>query len=106
MQVDWPRYVRTAKEQGLTGIEVVRLIQKETNRKVNVSEVKRRLAGTESSTLGFEADAVDVIDLIEDEQPQETTLRVNANGMTFEFRTLSPEDSVVGILRKMNGAAG
>lgn len=106
MQVDWPRYVRTTKEQGLTGIEVVRLIQKETNRKVNVSEVKRRLAGTESSTLGFEADAVDVIDLIEDEQPQETTLRVNANGMTFEFRTLSPEDSVVGILRKMNGAAG
>lgn len=34
MQIDWPRYVKTAKEQGLTGIEVVRLIQKETN--VNV----------------------------------------------------------------------
>lgn len=104
MQIDWPRYVKTAKEQGLTGIEVVRLIQKETNRKVNISEVKRRLAGSESSTLGFEADTVDVIDLIEDEQ--ETTLRVNANGMTFEFRTLSPEDSLVGILRKMDGAAG
>ena len=83
-----------------------RHIQKETNRKVNISEVKRRLAGTESSTLGFEADTVDVIDLIEEDLPQETTLRVNANGMTFEFRTLSPEDSVVGILRKMNGAAG
>lgn len=54
----------------------------------------------------FEADTVDVIDLIEEDQPQETMLRVNANGMTFEFRTLSPEDSVVGILRKMNGAAG
>ena len=54
MQIDWPRYVKTAKEQGLTGIEVVRLIQKETNRKVNISEVKRRLAGTESSTLGFD----------------------------------------------------
>ena len=40
MQIDWPRYVKTAKEQGLTGIEVVRLIQKETNRKVNISEVK------------------------------------------------------------------
>lgn len=64
-------YVRTAKEQRLTGIEVVRLIQKETNRKVNVSEVKRRLAGTESSTLGFEADTVDVIDLIEEDQPQD-----------------------------------
>ena len=24
MQIDWPRYVKTAKEQGLTGIEVVR----------------------------------------------------------------------------------
>lgn len=44
MQIDWPRYIRTVKEEGLTGIEVVRLIQKETNRKVNVSEVKRRLA--------------------------------------------------------------
>ncbi len=66
MQIDWPRYVKTAKEQGLTGLEVVRLIQKETNRKVNISEVKRRLAGTESSTLGFEADTVDVIDLIEE----------------------------------------
>ena len=75
MQIDWPRYVKTAKEQGLTGIEVVRLIQKETNRKVNISEVKRRLAGTESSTLGFEADTVDVIDLIEEDLPQETTLR-------------------------------
>lgn len=105
MQIDWPRYVRTAKEQGLTGIEVVRLIQKETNRKVNVSEVKRRLAGTESSTLGFEAETVDVIDLVEDDQPQRATLRINANGMTFEFRTLNPEDSVVGILRKMKGAA-
>ena len=92
MQIDWPRYVKTAKEQGLTGIEVVRLIQKETNRKVNISEVKRRLAGTESSTLGFEADTVDVIDLIEEDLPQETKLRVNANGMTFEFRTSTPED--------------
>lgn len=27
MQIDWPRYIKTAKEQGLTGIEVVRLIQ-------------------------------------------------------------------------------
>lgn len=106
MQIDWPRYVKTAKEQGLTGIEVVRLIQKETNRKVNISEVKRRLAGTESSTLGFGADTIDVIDLIEAEQTQETTLRVNANGMTFEFRTSTPEDSVVGILRKLNGAVG
>lgn len=102
MQIDWSRYVRTAKEQGLTGIEVVRLIQKETNRKVNVSEVKRRLAGTESSTLGFEAETVDVIDLIEEDQSQETILRVNANGITFEFRALSPEDSVVGILTRMN----
>lgn len=55
MQIDWARYVRTAKEQGLTGIEVVRLIQKETNRKVNVSAVKRRLAETESSTSNLEA---------------------------------------------------
>lgn len=105
MHIDWPRYIRTAKEEGLTGLEVVRLIQKETNRKVNISEVKRRLAGTEPSTVGFEADTVDVIDLIEEDQPQEATLRINANGITFEFRTLSPEDSVVGILRKMNGAA-
>lgn len=96
----------TLKLQKNKDSQVVRLIQKETNRKVNISEVKRRLAGTESSTLGSEADTVDVIDLIEEDLPQETTLRVNANGVTFEFRTLSPEDSVVGILRKMNGAAG
>ena len=62
------------------------------------------MAGTESSTLGFEADTVDVIDLIEEDQPREATLRINANGITFEFRTLSPEDLVIGILRKMNGA--
>lgn len=105
MQIDWPRYVRTAKEQELTGIEVVRLIQKETNRKVNVSEVKRRVARTESSALNFEADTVDVIDLIEEDQPQEVTLHINANGMAFEFRALNPEDSVVSILRKMNRAA-
>ena len=86
MQIDWPRYVRTAKARGLNGIEVVRLIHKETNRKVNVSEVKRRLAGTESSTSNLEADTVDIIDLIEEDQPQETTLPVNANGMTFGFR--------------------
>lgn len=36
MQIDWPRYVRAAKEQGLTGIEVVQFFQKETNRKVNI----------------------------------------------------------------------
>ena len=101
MQIDWARYVRTAKEQGLTGIEVVRLIQKEANRKVNVSEVKRRLAETESSTSNLEADT---INLIEEDQPQETILRVNANGMTFEFRISSPEDSVVGILTRRNGA--
>lgn len=41
MQIDWPRYVKTAKEQGLTGIEVVRLIQKETNRKVKEPLHKR-----------------------------------------------------------------
>ena len=104
MQIDQPRYIRTAKEEGLTGPEVVWLNHKETNCKVNVSEVKRRLVGTESSTLGFEADTVDVIDLIEEDQPQEATPRINANGITFEFQTLSPEDSVVGILRKMNGA--
>jgi len=54
----------------------------------------------------LEGDTVEVIDLIEEDQPQETTPRVNANGMTFEFRTSSPEDSVVGILTRMNGAAG
>lgn len=62
MQIDQPRSVRTAKERGLTGLELARLIQKETNRKGNVSEVKWRLAGTVSSTLGFEAYTVDVID--------------------------------------------
>lgn len=34
MQIDWPRYVKTAKEQGLTGIEVVRLIQKKRTAKL------------------------------------------------------------------------
>ena len=63
------------------------------------------MLGTESSTLGFEAETVDVIDLVEDDEPQEATLHINSNGMTFEFRALNPEDSVVGILRKMNGAA-
>ena len=105
MQIDWAWYVRTAKEEGLTRIEVVRLIQKETNRKVKVSEVKLCLAETESSTSNLEADTVDVIDLIEEGQPQEVTLHINANGMAFELRTLNPEDSVVNILRRMNGAA-
>ena len=85
MQIDWPRYVKTAKEQGLTGIEVVRLIQKETNRKVKISEVKRRLAGTESSTLGFEADTVDVIDLIEEDLPQEVQKESESMGALFRI---------------------
>ena len=93
MQIDWPRYVKTAKAQGLTGIEVVRLIQKETNRKVNISEVKRRLAGTESSTLGFEADTVDVIDLIEDEQPQETMLPDVKSGRLCRWHSKEDERS-------------
>ena len=61
------------------------------------------MARTESSALNFEADTV--IDLIEEDQPQEVTLHINANGMAFEFRALNPEDSVVSILRKMNRAA-
>lgn len=64
MLINWQRYVRITIKQDLTGIAVVLRIQEETNREVNISEIKRRLAGTESSTSHCEVDIVDVFDLI------------------------------------------
>ncbi|MFR1026136.1 MAG: hypothetical protein ACLSE8_06865 [Parasutterella sp.] len=44
MDINWSRYIEIARAQDLDSAEVARLIRTETRRKVNISEVKRRLS--------------------------------------------------------------
>ena len=44
MDINWSRYIEIARAQELGSAEVARLIRTETRRKVNISEVKRRLS--------------------------------------------------------------
>ena len=44
MDINWSRYIEIARAQDLGSAEVARLIRTETRRKVNISEVKRRLS--------------------------------------------------------------
>ena len=49
MDINWSRYIEIARAQELGSVEVARLIRTETRRKVNISEVKRRLSVSESA---------------------------------------------------------
>ena len=49
MDINWSRYIEIARAQDLGSAEVARLIRTETRRKVNISEVKRRLSVSESA---------------------------------------------------------
>ena len=51
MDINWSRYIEIARAQDLGSAEVARLIRTETRRKVNISEVKRRLSVSESAPV-------------------------------------------------------
>ena len=105
MDINWSRYIEIARAQDLDSAEVARLIRTETRRKVNISEVKRRLSVSGPSAAQIrQPDSLDVINLsCEDEVAEESTLSISAEGMTFEFKTQRPEESVIFILSGMRG---
>ncbi len=105
MDINWSRYIEIARAQDLGSAEVARLIRTETRRKVNTSEVKRRLSVSGPSAAQIrQPDSLDVINLsCEDEVAEESTLSISAEGMTFEFKTQRPEESVIFILSRMRG---
>lgn len=99
MDINWSRYIEIARAQDLGSAEVARLIRTETRRKVNISEVKRRLSVSESAAAQIrQPNSLDVINLCEGEADEESTLSISAKGMTFEFKTQRPEESVIFIL--------
>lgn len=91
MDINWSRYIEIART--------------ETRRKDNISEVKRRLSVSGPSAAQIrQPDSLDVINLsCEDEVAEESTLSISAEGMTFEFKTQRPEESVIFILSRMRG---
>ncbi|WP_370757083.1 hypothetical protein [Parasutterella sp.] len=104
MDINWSRYIEIARAQDLGSAEVARLIRTETRRKVNISEVKRRLSISDPSAAQSRQDnSLDVINLCESEADEESTLSISAEGMTFEFKTQRPEESVIFILSRMRG---
>ena len=73
-------------------------------RKVHIAEVKRRLSVSESAAAQIrQPNSLDVINLCEGEADEESTLSISAKGMTFEFKTQRPEESVIFILSRMRG---
>lgn len=105
MDINWSRYIEIARAQDLGIAEVARLIRTETRRKVNISEVKRRLSVSGPSAAQIrQPDSLDVINLsCEDEVAEKSTLSISAEDMTFEFKTQRPEESVIFILSRMRG---
>ena len=106
MDINWSRYIEIARAQDLGSAEVARLIRTETRRKVNISEVKRRLSVSESAAAQIrQPNSLDVINLCEGQADEESTLSISAEGMTFEFKTQRPEESVIFILSRMRGTS-
>lgn len=105
MDINWSRYIEIARAQDLGSAEVARLIRTETRRKVNISEVKRRLSVSGPSAAQIrQPDSLEVINLsCEDEVAEKSTLSISAEDMTFEFKTQRPEESVIFILSRMRG---
>lgn len=104
MDINWSRYIEIARAQDLGSAEVARLIRTETRRKVNISEVKRRLSVSDPvAAQSRQANSLDVINLCEDKADEESTLSISAEGMTFELKTQRPEESVIFILSRMRG---
>ena len=68
MDINWSRYIEIARAQDLGSAEIARLIRTETRRKVNISEVKRRLSVSESAAAQIrQPNSLDVINLCEGE---------------------------------------
>lgn len=105
MDINWRRYIEIARAQDLDSAAVARLIRTETRRKVNISEVKRRLSVSESSTAQIrQPDSLEVINLCADEVKEKSRLSISTEGLTFEFKTQRPEESAIFILSRMRGA--
>ena len=103
MDINWSRYIEIARAQDLDSAEVARLIRTETRRKVNISEVKRRLSISDPAAAQSRQDnSLDVINLCESEADEESTLSISAEGMTFEFKTQRPEGSVSNFVSALN----
>ena len=104
MDINRSRYIEIARTQDLGSAEVARLIRTETRRKVNISEVKRRLSVSNPEAVqSRQANSLDVINLCEDKADEESRLSISAEDMTFEFKTQRPEESVIFILSRMRG---
>ena len=84
MDINRSRYIEIARTQDLGSAEVARLIRTETRRKVNISEVKRRLSVSNPEAVqSRQANSLDVINLCEDKADEESRLSISAEGMTF-----------------------
>ena len=104
MDINWSRYIEIARAQDLGSAEVARLIRTETRRKVNISEVKRRLSISDPAAAQSRQDnSLDVINLCESEAEEELRLSISAETMTIEYKTQRQEESVIFILSRMRG---
>lgn len=75
MDINRSRYIEIARTQDLGSAEVARLIRTETRRKVNISEVKRRLSVSNPEAVqSRQANSLDVINLCEDKADEESRL--------------------------------
>ena len=87
MDINWSRYIEIARAQDLGSAEVARLIRTETRRKVNISEVKRRLSVSESAAAQIrQPNSLDVINLCEGEADEESTLSISAKGYDLRIQ--------------------
>ena len=101
MPIDWKKYVRLARDKGLSSSQLAQVIRKETHQRVHISEVRRQLF-----TGGFEetvsdnglASEVSVIDLSEASDICQRTLKIKVGNLHLEFETESPETSVLMVL--------
>ena len=68
------------------------------------TQVKRRLSVSDpAAAQSRQANSLEVINLCEEKADEESTLSISAEGMTFEFKTQRPEESVIFILSRMRG---
>ena len=87
MDINWSRYIEIARAQDLGSAEVARLIRTETRRKVNISEVKRRLSVSESAAAQIrQPNSLDVINLCEGQAPEFGRFRQTKSSQLFDYQ--------------------
>lgn len=101
MQIDWKKYIRLAQDKDLSSSQLAQVIRKETHQRVHISEVRRQLftGGFEETVSGNDSSSeVSIIDLSEESESCQKTLKIKVGNLHFEFETESPETSVLMIL--------